>query len=254
MTKTITSRHNLEIKTVMALQNAKERKANQQFIAEGLRTIATLLEHKIRLVNLYVTGPLLDQAEKLVSDPSYITLVTNDVMAKISSSSTPSGILAVFTLPYPPQPQTLSRGIVLAQIADPGNMGTLIRSCAAMGFSSVVIIEGTDPWSPKVVQSSAGAVGQVSIFSWTWEELVANKGSLELCALVVNGGKQPEKIDTKKTLLVVGNEAKGLPQQWVDQCDERMTIPMPGNTESLNAAVAGSIALYMVAQTPWQHR
>ncbi len=241
----ISSRQNPAIKAVCALHNAKGRLEQQCFIAQGLRTVATFLHHAFVPEALYVT-PEMQQAAQQEGINNF-QLVTSDVMQKMSTTETPSGILAVFKIPKTPPSSTIRSGLVLAQISDPGNMGTLIRTCAAMGFKTVVIVEGCDPWSPKVIQASAGTIALVNIFSWNWQELVANKGNTKLCALVVSSGKKPEELDLHNSLLVVGNEAQGLPQEWAEQCEQKMTIPMPGNTESLNAAVAGSIALYLAA-------
>lgn len=237
----ISSRQNPAVKTVCALHDAKERKAQQRFIAEGLRTISTFAQHAFVPEALYVTPEMQKDTEQ--AGIKNFQLVTDDVMKKMSASSTPSGILAVFKIPQPAA--GLTSGLVLAQISDPGNMGTLIRTCAAMGFKTVVVVEGTDLWSPKVIQASAGTIALVQIFQWTWKELIEKKGSITLCALVVAGGKQPEELDLSNSLLVVGSEAHGLPPAWTAQCEQKMTIAMPGNTESLNAAVAGSIALYL---------
>jgi TrmH family RNA methyltransferase len=243
--KTITSRQNAEIKKILELHTSKGRKHDKKFIAEGLRVIQTFLEHKYSLYTFYVTSDQLAQALALASQDT-ITVVSNEVMQKISTATTPSGLLAVFAIPDQPAWKQLSAGVVLAQISDPGNMGTLMRTTAAMGFKTVVVIEGTDPWSPKVIQASAGTLASLNIFQCSWSELISQKKDLSLCALVVSGGKTPEQILNKQSLLVVGNEAQGLPREWISQCDERLTIPMPGNTESLNAAIAGSIALYLM--------
>jgi TrmH family RNA methyltransferase len=242
--KQITSAQNPEIIAVAKLQQSKERAAQNKFTAEGVRTITTLIEGGYQPTALYCTQELADQAQKIVAEKT-ICLVNNAIMNKISQSSTPSGIVAVFPIPSKILWEKLSEGVVLAQISDPGNMGTLIRSAAAMGVKSVVIIEGTDPWSHKVIQSTAGTIAHVNIFQTNWPTLLKNKKNLTLCALVVAGGKKPERIATQKSLLIVGSEAHGLPQEWISDCDEKVTIPMPGNTESLNAGVAGSIALYL---------
>jgi len=203
-----------------------------------------------------------------------VTYVTEQVLAKMSPAVTPSGILAVFPYPPSPQPKDLrGNGVVLAQISDPGNMGTLIRSASAFGVKNVVSVGGVDTWSPKVVQSTAGTIAHVRIFNWTWEQL--HKAAAQLrastCALVVSGGDSPSKVlsatsvgsaaagegsveasaegsaDDKTLLLVVGNEAHGIPEDWVRECDHRITIPMQHDmVESLNAAVAGSLAMYLV--------
>ena len=210
----ITSRTNLQIKAVSALHHAKFRTKQQQFIAEGIRTCTTLIESNIELIiNLFVTESMLTQAKKLVSEEKII-LVSPHVMEKISTAATPSGLLGIF--PIPPQPffDQLTSGIVLVRIANPGNMGTLIRSAAAMNKKTVVIIEGADPWSPKVVQASAGTIGLVQLFKISWQELLQNK-TLSLCALVISGGKRPKEINLKKYLLIIGSEAHGIPEEWI---------------------------------------
>lgn len=242
--KEITSRFNDEIKEVAGLAQAKERKKLKQFIAEGLRTCSTLINSPIELVQLYATQSAYPSIAHLVHEHD-VTLVSPHVFEKMSQATTPSGILGVFTIPKPPTPGPLQPGMVLARISDPGNMGTLIRTCAALNIASVVIVEGTDPWSPKVVQASAGTIGNVSISSLRWDEVCAHKGTLKLAALVTKGGKKPQDIDSNTTLFVVGNEAEGIPQEWLSMCDIKVTLPMPGNVESLNAAIAGSIALYV---------
>lgn len=172
-------------------------------------------------------------------------MVSTSIMERISPSSTPSGILAVFPIPPKPAASQVGAGLVLAQVADPGNMGTLIRSCAAFGYRSVVVVGGCDPFSPKVIQATAGSIAHVTIFRWSWSELLAHKGDLSLCALVAQGGKSPKEVPLLQTLLVVGNEAHGISSEWITDCDAAITLPMCGEIESLNAAVAGSIALYI---------
>jgi TrmH family RNA methyltransferase len=244
MFRQLTSTTNTEIKSVVDLHDARGRKKEKKFIAEGLRTISTLMQGGMQLHMVYVTQEMLDDAQKL-AHAQYICLVNNAIMAKISTAISPSGMVAVFTIPTEKSWQTMSSGIVLARIADPGNMGTLIRSAAAMNIKTVVVIEGADVWSPKVVQATAGTLAYVHIFTMKWEELMTHKRKLKLCALVVDGGKKPTEISFKNSLLVVGSEAHGIPHDWISQCNSKMTIPMQGQAESLNAAVAGSIALYI---------
>jgi len=244
--KTITSLTNPDIKYITSLHSAKGRAQHNQFIAEGMRVCQTLLDSSIKLSRLYATHAMVEQAKLMVHDEERIVAVSAKVMEKISTSVTPSGIMGVFAIPKPADLDDLAAGVVLAQISDPGNMGTLIRSAAALGARSVVVVEGADIWNPKVIQASAGTLGSVKIFRATWEELVAHKKDFMLNALVVEGGNAPETINKKNCLLVVGNEAHGIPAQWLAQCDQEITLSMPGKIESLNAAVAGSIAMYQV--------
>lgn len=240
--KTIVSRQNPEIKAVDKLKNAKDRAEQGRFIAEGLRTIETLMT-KYKPIQVYATESYYATHAMPISQDR-LTLVPDSVMEKISTTSTPAGILAVFALPKNPT-KPLSSGLVLARITNPGNMGTLIRSAAAMGKKTVIVVEGTDIWSPKVVQATAGALALVDVYELSWQELLAQKSNVPLCALIVQGGVTPEQLKLQNALIVVGNEAEGLPQEWVSTCDLKCTLNMPGNTESLNAAIAGSIVLYL---------
>jgi len=240
----ITSVANQTVRDVASLKSTKGRKELGQFIAEGFRTVQTFIEHGYIPLATYVTREQFKKAWTFLPDEA-LTEVSATVMSKMSSATTPSGILSVFALPQSPAPSALQPGLVLANINDPGNMGTLIRTAAAMNVKTIVVVEGTDPWSPKVVQATAGALSMLSIFSWSWEELLASKGNLPLYALTVHTG-EPLTHMLPKGLIVVGSEAHGLPQEWAESCAKMVTIPMPGKTESLNAAVAGSIALYLM--------
>jgi len=241
----ITSPANPLIKQICTLHSAKGRKKHQQCIAEGIRTLSTVIGAGWQPEHVLATHALLETAQKTFPNIPII-LVANAVMNKISTASTPSGLLGVFQIPANPQPTLLSSGIVLAGIADPGNMGTLLRTCAAFDKKSVVIIEGCDPYSPKVIQSSAGTIATLDIFQWSWNELIEHKGSVQLIALVPHGGQIPYKLEIPEGLIVIGSEAHGIKPEWLQSCEHHLTIPMPGGTESLNAAVAGAIAMHSI--------
>ena len=244
--KTITSPANPLIRHVVTLHAAKHRAESQQFIAEGFRTISTIIKAGNTPLNLFVIEDFLYDAQQLVKD-SNIIIITPEVMRKISTAQSPSGLLATFAIPQQPALDTLNAGLVLAQITDPGNMGTLIRTAAAMNKKTIVCINTVDPWNPKVVQATAGAISLVSIFRMNWNDLIRNKKNIPLCALVASQGQAPHTINLSNALIVVGSESHGIPEEWINECDAKITLPMPGNFESLNAAVAGSIALYLAA-------
>jgi TrmH family RNA methyltransferase len=119
-----------------------------------------------------------------------------------------------------------------------------------MGLEALYLIDCVDFYNPKVVQATTGSILNLKIFIYKWHEIKDTLKAIPLCALVVDSGQKPETIDLKHSLLVIGNEGQGLPDQIINQSASRMTIPMPGNTESLNAAVAGSIAMYLKSQAP----
>ncbi len=245
--KTISSRTNELIKHISSLQQKRQRSLHQEFVGEGSRVCTALIKSGMELKNIFVSEKFISLARKSAPEGKII-LVTEHVMEKMSGATTPSGMLGHFALPKHPAPEKLDTGLVLAQISDPGNMGTLIRSAAALNKKTVVIVEGADPFCPKTVQASAGTIGMLHIFQWSWPELMAYKKDFSLVAMVVSGGKNPAEV-SQKSLLVVGSEAHGIPQEWVNECDQKLTLPMPGNTESLNASVAGSIALYLLTNS-----
>ncbi len=242
----IHSTQNPLIKLITSLQTNKGRQSEGLFIAEGTRIIESLLASNLQPKHLFCLEGKISQAHQL-RIANLATIVSEPVMAKISTSTTPPGLLAAFPIPKLNLPDTINTGAVLAQIADPGNLGTLIRTAIAFGHQAIYLVEGCDPWGPKVIQASAGTVAQAKIYQLTWPELVQLKGTAKLCGLIVSGGQPPQELDLKNSLLVVGNEAHGLPQNWIDQCEQHLTIPMPGKTESLNAAIAGAIALYLTS-------
>jgi TrmH family RNA methyltransferase len=157
--------------------------------------------------------------------------------------------VAVAAVPAPVIPE---HGDLIAAwgVGDPGNLGTLIRTAAAFGMSFAAGPGTADPWSPKVLRSGAG--GQWSTPVGETADLEALRGSdRALVATVVSGGEPPVAVHRYPTVCVlVGDEALGLPADVVAAADVAVTIPMPGGTESLNAAVAGAILAYEVRRGP----
>ncbi len=250
----ITSIQNSKIQQVRKLHDHKARTKQRLFLAEGLRTIETLLlPNNLLLTQIFITPEVWDNcSEKFKNLPeNLITLVSNNISQKISTTSTTSGILAVFKTP--PRPlENLSAGIVCVDLNNPGNLGTLIRTAAALNLNTIVTIAGTDPWGPKVIQASAGTIGKLKIYELSWPELLNFKQDLKLCALAPNAKLNllaPENIKIiKNNLLIIGNEAHGIPKNYLETCDYQFSLPMPGHTESLNAAIAGAIAMYLSTQ------
>lgn len=244
--KTITSVHNEQIKHLINLAKKAFRVEHQQFLVEGTRACHELMQLQSPLM-IYVTDTYHEYNRTLILDPAITTIVAEHVMAKISHATTPSGICAVFQIPAPRSLPVSGPGIILIDVSDPGNMGTLIRTAAAMNIKEVIIIGGVDLYSPKVIQSTAGCLASVNLYQTTFEQLIAHN-KLQLCALVVKDGSLPDQINLSNKFLVIGSESNGLSPEHIAACKESMTIPMPGQAESLNAAVAGSIALYLMSQ------
>ncbi|MDP3788125.1 MAG: RNA methyltransferase [Candidatus Chromulinivorax sp.] len=256
----ISSVSNEQVKHVVSLQDKWYRHEHGQFVVEGTRACSQLLE-KYEPVVIYMTESYYADFSKVCLDATtgaaankciiqqydhLITGVSQHVMDKMCTTKNPSGICAIFKIPTPlPLPQQ-GPGIVLIDVNDPGNLGTLIRTAAAMNIKEIILVGGVDPYNSKVIQSTAGCMTCVNIYQTTFEKLM-EQTQLQLCALVVKHGTTPDKISLKNKFLVVGNEAHGLSPQHIQACQDKMTIPMPGHAESLNAAIAGAIGLYLMS-------
>ena len=245
--KTILSPQNNSIKHIVKLQKKSYRKKHNQFIAQGATVCFTLIKQGYKAIELYITERAQQKYQQELTNLP-ITTVSEAIIKKISTSSSPTGIVALFEIPK--QRITLSdNAIVLYDIQDPGNMGTLIRTAAGMNISNVYIIDGADPYGPKVIQATAGTIAFVTIIVTTWQQFKLDHPTSLTVALVVDDGQKPEKVNLTNSILVIGNEGQGLTQEVINDCHTKMTLPMPGNTESLNASIAGSIAMYLKSQT-----
>jgi RNA methyltransferase, TrmH family len=233
---TISSPHNERIKAVRRLQRAKGRREAGKTLLEGPHLLEAALAAGIVPDVVFVAA-----GAEAVSDAIE---VSDAVLDAIAPTETPRGPIAVVDIPDP-APLQAHDTFVLWDVSDPGNAGTLIRSAAGFGWN-VAIHGGVDVWSPKVLRAGAGAHFAVPVSAIDDVGDLAAAG-LAIVATVPVGGVDPHELAVDGPIaLLVGNEAAGLPTSVVDAADALLTIPAFG-LESLNAAVAGSIAMYAVA-------
>lgn len=185
-----------------------------------------------------------------------ITLVSEPVMAALSDTSSPQGAVALVR-----QAPVVLRGVltgadlvvVLAQVRDPGNAGSLVRSAVAAGASAVVFTHGSvDPFHPKTVRAASGALFRVPIVRGaTLPAAIAalKSAGLQVLGAASDASTPADALDlTGRVALVLGNEAWGLPAEDRSLLDRVVGIPMPGPAESLNVGIAGSILLFEVVR------
>jgi TrmH family RNA methyltransferase len=170
-------------------------------------------------------------------------------MKSISETEAPQGILTVLELTQLPITNHPNFILIPDQIRDPGNLGTLLRSAAAAGVDTVLIPpETTDAFAPKVLRSGMGAHFRLPVHSMSWEEIEKVIKSEGLQVYVADMDGQPcWKTDlTKPVALIVGSEAEGASESARKLANGKISIPMSGETESLNAGVAGSVLMFEV--------
>jgi RNA methyltransferase, TrmH family len=255
----ISSAHNPKIQAVRKLQaQGKERRAEQAFVIEGVRLGEEALQAGWGVRLLLYTDELDVRGKALVNDFAArdvsIEQVTPAVMKTASDTETPQGILAVLalgTLPLPPSPNFV---LVLDGVRDPGNLGTILRTAAAAGVQAVLLAPGcADAYAPKVVRSAMGAHFRLPVHSLSWEEiqhyLYQPSGAAQIYLAEAGSGVPYTQADFRSPLaLIVGGEAAGAGAESFSLAHERVHIPMPGNTESLNAAIATAILLFEVVR------
>ncbi len=253
----ITSVHNPTAQSVRKLlAQAKERRVQGAFVIEGVRLSeeALLAGWEVQLV--LFTDQLDQRGQAVVEDFSAKGIsteqVSSGVMKAISDTETPQGILAVLPMKPLPFPRSPNFMLILDGISDPGNLGTILRSAAAAGVQGVLLTPGcADAWSPKVLRAGMGAHFHLPIQHQGWVELtqtLSKWGStLQIFLADSAGGTTYTQADFRPPVaLIVGGEASGAGEQSLSLAAIKVHIPMPGGSESLNAAVAASILLFEV--------
>ncbi len=253
----ITSPSNSRIKLIRALNSrAKDRREEGLYVIEGIRLCEEALAARatpdlvLHTEDLDPRGQALVEAFRKAGVP--IETATEDVMRAASDTQTPQGVLAILPIQPQPRPATLDFVLILDQIRDPGNLGTLLRSAAAAGAQAAWLHPGSaDAYAPKVLRAGMGAHFRLAIETLGYEDLpkACRANNLRLVLAAAGEGQPYDQADLHSPLaLVVGSEAEGPGAGLTAAADERVHIPMPGGFESLNAAVAGSILLFEVVR------
>lgn len=255
----ITSTANAHVKFIRSLAlNRRERRRERLFVLEGVRLVAEALAARVPLRLVLYAGEQLSATEagrqvldQLVDLPNCYP-ASPQVVAAASDTVTPQGVVAV--APWVQKPSRPGVILLLDEIQDPGNVGTLLRSAEAAGVGQVWCSTGTaDLYHPKVVRAAMGAHFSLSLRGdLSWGEMAALlEGVPRVYATVSEACKPYYAADWRHpAALIVGNEAHGISEAALALATEQIAIPMAGRGESLNAAVAGSVILFeMLRQT-----
>lgn len=249
----ITSTSNSQVKNVRALQSqARYRRAQGAFVVEGVRMAeeAAASGWSCRLV--FYTADLDERGAALLpvfhAAGAHLEEVAPHVMKAASDTHAPQGLLAVIELQEKPLPQPLDLVLILDQMRDPGNLGTILRTAAAAGVQAVFIPPGSaDTYAPKVIRAAMGGHFRLVIKNMDWEQigLTCQQHGLQVLLAAAAGDSAYTELDLKVPLaLVIGSEAHGAGPQASLLASYRVSIPLPGKMESLNAAAAAAILLF----------
>ena len=251
----ITSVQNALVKAAADLKQKKYRLERQLFLAEGLRTVEEAIGSESVEQIFYTTiedertrRVLETAAEKGVA----LYCVSESVMKKISDTDSPQGIVAVCKMQNVKLESLFATGnmlLVLDRVADPGNVGTMLRTADAAGIGGIVLLKGcVDIYAPKTVRSTMGSLFHVPVFAGADEAQfvkAAKRAGYELLVTSLEGADNLYKADLRGRLaFVMGNEANGVTESLLAEADKRVYIPMTGRAESLNVAMAAGIVMF----------
>ena len=252
----ISSAQNPKIRLVRALSGRpKERRQAGAFLAEGARLVeealATGWPFRFVLYSDQISERGLDVLKRLKERGIETDEVDGPVLESLSESEHSQGLLAVLNdsrFPIPKSPELI---LILDSIRDPGNLGTLLRSAGAAGVQAVLVApETTDAFAPKVMRAGMGAHFRMPIHSVDWNQIRRFAESMDLTVFLADAkGTSCWDTDLRTPLaLIIGGEAEGATEAAGRLATQRLSIPMPGAAESLNAGVAGSILLFEVVR------
>lgn len=261
----ISSESNSQIKELVKLQkNARQRRKSKCFVTEGIKLTREAASYG-KLQKIYVGEHLYRQewsskTEQDVSEEfggALVEIVSQHILEQISETVTPQGILGVVKMPEYTLEEVLSDEkavfLLLDALRDPGNLGTILRTSEGAGMSGVILSrESVDVFNPKVVRSTMGAIFRVP-FVYVEDlpqtiEKMKEKG-ISVYGTMMEGSECYDQVDYRKPSgIVIGNEANGISWEVSESLTGRIRIPMGGNLESLNAAVAAAVVMYEAAR------
>lgn len=254
----IASSNNVQIKNLVKLQkNARTRREQNAFVTEGKKMFEEAKELGV-VKRAYVGESYLQNlpmAEKEYFQGMEYEVVSDSVLKEAADTKTPQGIMAIVEKPSYTLSELLKRDklhlLLLEDLRDPGNLGTIIRTAEGAGISGVIMSKETvDLFNPKVVRSTMGSIFRVPfVYVEDFSEAVLElkKADVSVVATDLKGKHfYDEEVYPDKTAIVIGNESKGITEQTRMQADQLVKIPMCGKLESLNASVAAGIMMYEI--------
>jgi len=255
----ITSRQNSRVKELIKLQSKKHRRQKQQFLLEGFTLIESALKAGAEIEGVYLDssiepGEKLDSIREMIADGVPVINLAPRLMEEVSTTVNPQGIVAVARRRTASLEDMLTAEgplLLLAQVQDPGNAGTLIRSASAAGIDGIIALKGTvELYNPKVIRSSMGGIFKPTICPDVDPEDFI-KTALEVAEerrlILTDPEADQNYFDIafrQDDIFVIGNETGGIPSELRSINHVPVRIPLPGDLQSLNAAMAGSIVIF----------
>lgn len=254
----VESYKNDKVKDLRKLYKKKYRRQNKKYILEGLRLIRGSFKANATIERIYLTKRFYNRYSKenlLKENINKLIFVTEDIIKNVADTINPQEIIAVVKEPQSRLKEVLSKDLILIidQIQNPGNLGTIIRTAVAAGFQSMIITKGSvDLYNLKVIRSTTGAIYSIPFIKDI--ELKDLKDKLKSFShKIITADLDTKKIYneinyTKPLGLIIGNEARGISKDLLEIADIKVKIPIRGDLDSLNAGIAAGILMYKITE------
>ena len=235
-------------KTVVDALNLKKDKNDYVFL-EGEKQLVEAINNNSQIEKVFVIDTKYEEFAKKYQKIKEIVAVSSNVIEKLSSTKTPQGVIAIVKFESLKLRKPNGNYLVLDNIQDPGNMGTIIRSAVGADFLDIYSINSVDFRNDKVVRSTMGNIFKVNIFQTNNQEFIENfkNWNLPLYSADFGGENIFEFKPENKFGVVIGNEGNGVSEEISNICTKKITIPMKNNLESLNAGVSSAIIMYVLS-------
>lgn len=240
-----------QISLITSLQNKKYRKQQGLFIVEGIKSVKEFMASSYQVESIFYTDDANTKVGKISHNIKSHEL-TEAEFQKISTLKSPQGILALVKLPKQQQIDIHELrncyNIVLDDVQDPGNLGTIIRTAEWFGIKHIICSIGTvDAYNPKVVQATMGSLARIQVHYVNLHEFISST-DLPVYGALLNGQSIYQTEWRSEGLIIMGNEGNGISAELIDLIDQAVTIPRIGQAESLNVAVATTIFCSEIAR------
>ena len=254
----ITSSQNPKIKNILALEKARERKKQNTFLIEGIKELNLALMGGYSLKTVYFCPSIIDlpELQTIVKNDQLLIPVHENVFSKLAYRESTGGIIALAE-----QKQNRLEDLRLADnplllvmegVEKPGNLGAVLRTADAAGIDAVIVCDPlTDFYNPNVIRSSVGCVFTNQVASASSADTIQWLQSKEISLLCtyLKASKPYHEVDyTRPSAIVMGTESTGLSQQWIENSNENIIIPMQGKVDSMNVSTAAAVVIFEAAR------
>lgn len=250
----IRSKQNPQIKDWKKLRTAKARKKSQSYLIEGSHLAQEALKWKVPVKQWIMTQTYYSQYEEELGQTiqaSSITVIDDSLAKELSATVSPQGIFAEVSIEayHLEELKGGKKFILLDQVQDPGNIGTIIRTADAAAYDAVIVGKGSaDIYNDKIIRSTQGSIWHIPIIEMDLTEAMSHLQQANIpvyaTSLDRNAKSYKEIEQTAGVAIIVGNEGNGVSDELIQLADQTIYIPMPGHSESLNVAIAAGILIF----------